>query len=354
MQTQSTQFDFTGQNIYVGIDTHLKSWNVTVMMDPYYQKTFSQNANAKTLLNHLQQNYPGANFYSAYEAGFAGFMPHYRLMELGIQSIVVNPADVPTTGKEKVQKNDSRDSQKIARSLKNGELTPIYIPSIQTLADRSLVRLRKTRSRDLARTKTQIKSFLHCNGLDIPEELSKDNWTRKFIKWLTELEVGSFRETLEDHLGKYHYAYAHKLEISRKVKALSATSRYKDNMVLLQSIPGVGYITAITFLTEIENIKRFKSLDSLCGFIGLVPATNSSGENERIGEITPRGHRILRDILIEASWKAIGKDPALGAAYSRLGHRMKPNKAIIRITKKIVSRMRFVLNNQTKYELGYK
>ncbi|MDT0676590.1 hypothetical protein [Autumnicola musiva] len=57
MQTQSTQFDFTGQNIYVGIDTHLKSWNVTVMMDPYYQKTFSQNANAQTLLNHLEENY---------------------------------------------------------------------------------------------------------------------------------------------------------------------------------------------------------------------------------------------------------------------------------------------------------
>ena len=95
-----------------------------------------------------------------YEAGFAGFMPHYRLLELGIQSMVVNPADVPTTGKEEAQKNDSRDSKKIARSLKNGELTPIYIPSLETLADRSLVRLRKTIARDLARTKTQIKSFL--------------------------------------------------------------------------------------------------------------------------------------------------------------------------------------------------
>lgn len=354
MQTQSTQFDFTGQNIYVGIDTHLKSWNVTVMMEPYYQKTFSQNANAMTLFNHLQEYYPGGSYFSAYEAGFAGFMPHYRLMELGIQSIVVNPADVPTTGKEKVQKNDSRDSQKIARSLKNGELTPIYVPSLQTLADRSLVRLRKTVARDLAKTKTQIKSFLHCNGIDIPEDLSKENWTRKFIKWLTEIEIGPFRDTLDGHLGKYHYVYAQKLGISRKVKILSATPRYKENMELLQSIPGVGYITAITFLTEIENIKRFKNLDRLCGFIGLVPSTNSSGENERIGEITPRGHRILRDILIEASWKAIGKDPALGTTYSRLGNRMKPNKAIIRITKKILSRMRFVLNNRTRYELGYK
>lgn len=354
MQTQSTQFDFTGQNIYVGIDTHLKSWNVTVMMDPYYQKTFSQNADARTLLNHLEENYPGGSYFSAYEAGFAGFMPHYRLLELGIQSMVVNPADVPTTGKEKVQKNDSRDSKKIARSLKNGELTPIYIPSLETLADRSLVRLRKTIARDLARTKTQIKSFLHCNGIDIPEVLSKEKWTRKFVKWLAEVEIGFFRETLEGHLAKYYYFHGLKLDINRKVKALSQTPRYRENMELLESIPGVGYITAITFLTEIENIKRFKSLDRLCGFIGLVPSTNSSGEKDRVGEITPRGHRILRDILIEASWKAIGKDPALGATYARLGHRMKANKAIIRITKKILSRMRFVLNNQTRYELGYK
>ncbi|WP_051931271.1 hypothetical protein [Gillisia sp. Hel_I_29] len=86
----------------------------------------------------------------------------------------MNPADVSTT-KKKVKENDSMDSQKIARSLKNSELTPIYITSIQTSADRSLIRLRKTRSRDLSRTKTKIKSFLHCNGLHIPVELSKDN-----------------------------------------------------------------------------------------------------------------------------------------------------------------------------------
>ncbi|MDT0676589.1 IS110 family transposase [Autumnicola musiva] len=148
-------------------------------------------------------------------------MPHYRLLELGIQSIVVNPADVPTTGKEKVQKNDSRDSKKIARSLKNGELTPIYIPSLETLADRSLVRLRKTIARDLARTKTQIKSFLHFNGIDIPEDLSKEKWTRKFVKWLAEVEIGFFRETLEGHLAKYYYFHGLKLDVNRKVKALS-------------------------------------------------------------------------------------------------------------------------------------
>lgn len=354
MQTQSSTFDFTGQNIYIGIDTHLKSWKVTVMIDPYYKKTFSQDPNARTLLNHLQEHYPGGSYFSAYEAGFAGFMPHYRLMELGIQSIVVNAADVPTTGKEKVQKNDSRDSQKIARSLKNGELTPIYVPSLQTLADRSLVRLRKTVARDFAKTKVQIKSFLYCNGIDIPKDLRQDNWTKKFVKWLTKMEIGPLRDTLDGHLSKYHYVYTQKLAVTQKIKTLATATRYEENMELLRSIPGVGFVTAITFLTEIENMKRFKNLDAICGYIGLVPSTNSSGEKEGIGEITPRGHRILRDILIEASWKAIGKDPSLGATYSRLGKRMKPNKAIIRITKKILSRMRFVLNNKTRYELGYK
>ncbi len=57
---------------------------------------------------------------------------------------MVNPADIPTTSKEKVQKEDARDSRKIARSLKNSELAPIYIPSLASLGDRGLLRLRKT------------------------------------------------------------------------------------------------------------------------------------------------------------------------------------------------------------------
>jgi transposase len=118
----------------------------------------------------------------------------------------------------------------------------------------------------------------------------------------------------------------------------------------LTSIPGIGIISAMTLLSELESIIRFNSLDKLCSYIGLVPTTNSSSENERIGSITPRSNRALRGMIIESAWVAIRNDPALALSYSNLCKRMKPNKAIIRIAKKLLNRIRYVLKNQTKYE----
>lgn len=85
---------------------------------------------------------------------------------------MVNPADIPTTAKEKVQKEDARDSQKIARCLKNGELAPIYIPSLESLGHRGLLRLRKTVVNDTTRVKNRIKASLHFNGIGNPAEIN--------------------------------------------------------------------------------------------------------------------------------------------------------------------------------------
>jgi transposase len=117
MEAQVKKIDFTGQNIYAGFDVHKKSWKVTIMAEDTFYKTFTQPPNPEVLYNYLKSNFPGGNYHSAYEAGFCGFWIHDKLTSLGVRSIVVNPADIPTTDKERVQKEDKRDSRKIARSL---------------------------------------------------------------------------------------------------------------------------------------------------------------------------------------------------------------------------------------------
>ena len=102
-------------------------------------------------------------------------------------------------------------------------------------------------------------------------------------------------------------------------------------------------------LTEIETINRFSNIDQLCGFIGLVPSTDTSGDKEKIGDITPRGHSILRSAIIESAWIAAGHDPALNKSYHVYCNRMEANKAIIRIARKLTSRISFVLKNNQPY-----
>jgi transposase len=353
MKTQSNEIDFNGQNIYVGFDVHLKSWTVTIMTEKLTHKTFSQPPNPEALYHYLRRTFPGGIFHSAYEAGFCGYWIHNKLIKFGINSMVVNPADIPTTGKEIVMKDDTRDSIKIARSLRNGDLKPIYVPTLKTLEDRGLLRTRATLVKDLTRYKNRIKSFLHFHGIEFPEAFNKPKtyWSNRFNKWLEDVEMteSSGKASLNVLLEQSKHLRASILQVTRQIRELAKSDGYKMQQELLRSIPGVGLLTAMVILTEIETINRFDSIDQFCGFIGLVPSTNSTGDHEIIGGITPRGHSVLRTAIIESAWMAARLDPALNKCYHDYCKRMEPNKAIIRIAKKLISRIRFVLKNNQPY-----
>ena len=352
MQTQNNKLDFSGQNIYVGFDVHLKSWKVTIMTKELTHKTFSQSPKPELLNNYLVKNFPGGTYHSAYEAGFCGYWIHNKLKSLGINSIVVNPADIPTTDKEKVQKEDARDSRKIARSLRSGDLIPIHVPCLKTLDDRSLMRTRSALVKDLVRNKNRTKSFLYFHGIDISESFSGQKvWSKRFIDWLGKIEMSekSGKDALNAIVGASTDLRASVLRVTKQITELSKTIEYQEQVTLLKSIPGIGLLTAMTILTELETINRFESFDNLSGFIGLVPSTHSSGDNDVVGNITRRGHSVLRTAIIESAWIAARLDPALTKSYHDYCKRMESNKAIIRIARKLLSRIRFVLKNKKNY-----
>jgi transposase len=353
MQTQSNKIDFNGQNIYVGFDVHLKDWKVTIMTERLTHKTFTQPPKPEALYHYLTKTFPGGIYHSAYEAGFSGYWIHNKLLNFGINSIVVNPADIPTTGKETIMKDDFRDSIKIARSLRNGDLNPIYVPSLPTLEDRGLVRTRATLVKDLTRYKNRIKSFLYFHGIEFPETFSKPqtHWSNRFNKWLEDVAMSepSGKASLNILLAQSSHLRESVLQATKQIRELAKTVRYKTQHELLRTIPGIGLLTAMAILTEIETIDRFDTFDQLCGFIGLVPSTHSSGDHEVIGNITPRGHSVLRSAIIESAWIAARLDPALNKSYHDYCKRMEANKAIIRIARKLTSRIRFVLKNNQPY-----
>jgi transposase len=353
METQSNKIDFRNQNIYVGFDVHLKSWKVTILTEKVALKTFSQDPKPELLYEYLKRNFPGGIYHSAYEAGFCGYWIHNKLKSLGINSIVVNAADIPTTNKERVQKEDKRDSKKIARSLRSGDLKAIYVPGLSTIEDRSLLRARATMVKDLTRFKNRIKSFLYFHGIDFPESFSKpqSHWSKKFMIWLESIELTeeSGKITLNSFIHQSKNLRATVLDLTKQIQKLSQTEAYQNNVKLLRSLPGIGVLTAMTILTELETIMRFGNLDKLCCYIGLVPSTNSSGEKEITGDITSRGHSVLRNAIIESSWVAVRHDPVLLKSHLEYCKRMEPNESIVRIAKKLLSRIKFVMKNQQPY-----
>ena len=356
MQQQVKQLDFSGQNIYAGIDAHKKQMTVTILSDHLSHKTFSQPPKAETLIRYLQRKFPGANYFAAYEASFCGFWLCEQLKNAGVDCIVVNAADVPTKDKERNQKRDPMDSRKIARSLRSGELDPIYVPSKKGQCDRSLIRTRSKLVGNLSRCKNRIKSFLYFYGINFPEAFLQPgtHWSKAFMNWLKKLnmEEPTGKQALNAFIAEAEHLRTLLLQITQEIRTLSMSPEYQKRVKLLMSVPGVGRITAMVILTELENILRFQSLDQLCSYVGLIPKVSSSDETERVGNITQRSNRMLRSMLIENSWIAIRKDPALTLKYNELCNRMKSNKAIIRIARKLVNRIRTVLIKEQEYQLA--
>ena len=330
---------------------------MTTLTESVYKYSFAQHADAKELFDRLNKKFPEAHFKSAYEAGFCGFSAHYALAEQGIENIVVNAADIPTTGKEKTMKTDAVDSEKIAWALKRDELKGIYVKDKRYMDDTNLIRLRQRFIMDLSRQKNRTKHLLYTQGVTYPERFrnSKTHWSRNFMKWLRE-EVELLSEQklslllLCDQVENTRKAI---LKVTREIRRLSTTDRYKENYDLLFTVPGLGLITSMSMLTELDNdIMRFPNERSFVSMLGLIPTCHDSGEKKVSGEKTNRGNKHLGPLIVEASWVAIYRDYQLGAYYSSCCQIMKPHKAIIKVARKLACRTYAVLKTKTKYELS--
>jgi transposase len=352
MQQKVNEQTFKGQPVFVGIDVHRKDFKVSVMLGGVFYKTFSAPPKAEAIVNFLHNNFPGADYYSAYEAGFSGFWLHRSLEKLGVNSIVVNASDIPTTDKERQQKEDVRDSRKIVNGLRLGQLKGIYVPSERVQQDRGLLRVRDRIVRDITRNKNRIKCLLYFQGIEYPERFATTkHWSKIFLNWLEgiELEFDSGTFGLKAYLQQVRELRSLLLKIDRQIRELSRTREYHTNFSLLLSVPGIGPLTAMKLLTEIDAIERFETFDQLCSYTGLVPATCSSGENRGDRGITRRRNGPLRGVLIESAWVAIRNDPALLVYYKQHCKAMNGNKAIVRVAKKLLNRVRHVLLKKELY-----
>jgi transposase len=272
---------------------------------------------------------------------------------------VVSPGDVPEKSKERDRRTDRVDSRKLVRELSSGSLDLLYIPSEESDNFRILVRYIQWCSRQNIRIKTRIKSVLAYLGItvyeDYPEEASR-NWNGNYIKWLEELEFdsGPARDCLQYHIQELREHRNRKASILRRLRKECKGTERMEIIRLLCSIPGIGFQTAVVLLAELIDMKRFSTINKLKAYAGLIPAGEQSSDTRKEKGITKRRNRYLRNILIEASWVALRYDPALFSYYSKLKRRMKGQDAIIRIAKKLLSRIRHVWLHKEPYKKGIK
>ncbi|HEY9167065.1 MAG TPA: IS110 family transposase [Candidatus Kryptonia bacterium] len=254
-----------------------------------------------------------------------------------------------------MRKTNPVDARKLARSLRNGEIKGIYVPSKQAREDRALVRMRHVFIKKQTRVKNQIKSFLFFHGIKLPEDIDERYWSLRFIKWLdtlTDNEQSSGSYALKMLMEELKNLRKMILEVTEKIRRLSQEERYKEDAANVVTMPGFSTVSAMTVLTEIVDINRFETRFKLRAYFGIVPGQHSTGDDETVTGLTPMRNAMLRNIIVEGSWIAVRKDPALTIAFTQLTKRMKKDEAIIRIARKMIDRLWYVLKNKKAYQIG--
>ncbi|WP_128762986.1 transposase [Leeuwenhoekiella aestuarii] len=128
-------------------------------------------------------------------------------------------------------------------------------------------------------------------------------------------------------------------------------THFKQDYMLLRSIPGIGPIVASGILSELGNLRRFSSIKHLAGYVGLAAGIYQSGDTIRHTGVSMRAHRLIRSYFIEAFWQAIRTDPVMQAYYRK--HQGKNVKSVIvKVARKLLSRTLAVIKTGVPYEIG--
>jgi transposase len=340
--------------LFIGIDVHKRQWSISIFTSHCHHKTFSQAPDPKALKSYLDKFFLKHEIICCYEACKFGFWIYRELTAFGYTCLVINPADLPTTNKESSEKTDPVDSRKMAKSLRAGLLRGIHVPTLETEGDRQLFRYRKRLWADLVRVKNRIKDKLLQNGIATPPKYDNPYWSKDFLHWLADVELpsDSSRLAMDLLLDQFEFTYRHFLKVSTAVRALQRKARYKANAKLLRDIPGIGPLTTVQLLTEIEDVNRFRNFKHFNSYIGLKPMVHSSGESDRKGYMTYRHHQGLRSSLIECAWTTVQRDPVMLNRYEELLQRHTGKRAIVIIARKLLSRIFHVLKTGEPYQLG--
>jgi transposase len=337
------------EDLFVGIDLHKHRWHVTI-------RTFAVEVFSASIpgtwesLHRILARYPGRSLQAVYEAGYFGFRLHDRLVAHGIPCIVTPPSLVPKEYGNRV-KTDRRDSRKLAHLLAKGLLKRVWVPSEEELYHRQVIRRRRQLVRDRVRTQSRIKAELRFYGIHLEEP--RGRWTQGYFETLRRLRFGNrwMQESFNRLLEQYEFLSAQIDKQTQLLKELSETALYRERVEILESIPGIGIISAMELLLELQDVSRFRRAEQLAAYVGLTPSQYSSADKVRMGRITGIGKNTLRSLLVEASWTLIRKDQAMREKYDRIKIRSGGKRAIVAIARTLLLRMRRMLLDKQAYAL---
>jgi len=305
------------ERVEVGIDVHKRTYSVTLWSEQRQSvvQRWTQPADPAVLMRSLASYQRRVNRI-VYEAGPTGYSLVRALRDKGLRADVIAPSRTPkASGAE--AKSDRLDSRKLAMWSAKGLLRAVRVPTVEEEGDRQVFRARDDVVAKRRRIKQQIKSFLLQHGIDDPDGLR--TWARRGVEALRKMQLSpQLRFSLDLLLDDLEHYNAHLKQANAAIKALAATERHKHSCAALDSVVGVGPVTAMAIRTELIAPERFDDGRQVASMAGLAPLVSRTGQTVREGPLMKCGNARLRKTIIEAAWRWVAKDPWAAQSYGRL------------------------------------
>lgn len=290
---------------FLGLDAHKATIHVGVAEEAGQPQDHGQVVNDPDAIRKLVRllGGPEIRLVAAYEAGPTGYALHRQLTTLGVECMVVAPSLIPIRPGDRV-KTDRRDALKLARLLRSGDLTPIWVPNEAHEALRNLVRSRADAKADELRAKHRLSKFLLRQGVAPP--VGVRNWSVRHHSWLNGLrfEDAANQVVLEDYRAMVRASTERVTRLEAALRSHAPDSAHVRVIAALQAFRGIGFLTAVTIVAEAGDLRRFASARQFMAYAGLVPSEHSSGASRHRGHITKTGNGPLRHVLGEAAHHA--------------------------------------------------
>jgi transposase len=289
---------------FLGLDVHAETIAVAIAEPDGEVRSLGTIANrTESIRKLLKKLGPVEQFKACYEAGPTGYVLYWQLAELGVRCEVIAPTLVPMKAGDRV-KTDRRDAERLARSYRSGDLTPVWVPNEGSEALRDLVRAREAAKQDQLRARHRLSKFLLRTGQRPAAGVKA--WTQAYLTWVKQIHFtqAARESTLLDYLHEVEHMAERVKRLEQAIAdAVQVASPQMQEVVRgLQALRGIAQISAVTLVAELGELSRFESARQLMGYSGAVPSEDSSGQRTRRGGITKTGNAHLRRIAIEAAW----------------------------------------------------
>jgi len=335
--------------LFVGVDVHKKSYHVALYLNDTPSIDFVMPANKEQLSQKLKATVTALQ-QVAYETGPTGYglARHLKQQDLPVTVAAASRIPRPSGGDDKT---DKLDSKKLAEYAAKGLLKAVQVPTLKQEADRQLYRIRHRQARNLAKVKTQIKSFLLMHDIEEPSGLKI--WSQKSIESLRILRLRkTLRLSLDELLRDLDYYMSRiktldKLLVEHLDKGLLAR-----RIALLKTHPGVGSVVSCQLATEFFHYRAFSSTREVFKYLGFAPKIHQSGERSVGGSINKAANSRLRSNLIQAAWCWIRIDLNAKKTYMRVLNNCGgiKQKAIIAMARKLSGHLWMMLIKNQPYD----